>query len=469
MSLSMYSLANDAAPAADVFEGPEKKLEVFFTAPTDGVGFRRFPRAAWSDVLADARCSILHSMGNDAFDAYILSESSLFVYPYKLVLKTCGTTTLLLVLPKLLTLATRAGVAFAHLHYSHFRYTFPHLQPSPHSSFSEERATVERLLAGHVGALTSAVLGADAAADDDGAAHWYALCASAPPAAIAPVAAVVRESDVLELAMEGLAPSVCAAFFAESHAPLAGRALADAMARTSGVASLVHHATVDDWAFEPCGYSMNALSGAYYYTVHVTPEQGFSYASFETNDPSFSASDKLAAVLAVFQPATCTVSLTTRAAHGAAGAADERSPTPPAALYALVAPWSTTRLSDAVTVAVGAYSLVEPAPAPPAAKVEAQARTACSAKAAAAEGLVDDLSSEKAFSSADSESTAGLDEDSATTQRGLDDALLSEASHEGEVAEEDAADAAEAANKKRPSAEMMGGAAVASKRHLVCA
>ena len=143
---------------SDVFEGPEKKLEVFFTAPTDGVGFRRFPRAAWSDVLADARCSILHSMGNDAFDAYILSESSLFVYPYKLVLKTCGTTTLLLVLPKLLTLATRAGVAFAHLHYSHFRFAHPSLQPYPHSSFAEEEGAVAKLLSGRIAAISSKVL-----------------------------------------------------------------------------------------------------------------------------------------------------------------------------------------------------------------------------------------------------------------------------------------------------------------------
>ena len=92
---------------ADVFEGPEKKLEVFFAGLPAAApeGFRRFSAAVWSDVLREARCTILRRSGNAAFDAYLLSESSLFVYPRKVVLKTCGTTTLLLVLPKVRPLA----------------------------------------------------------------------------------------------------------------------------------------------------------------------------------------------------------------------------------------------------------------------------------------------------------------------------------------------------------------------------
>ena len=47
--------------------------------------------------------------------------------------------------------------------------------------------------------------------------------------------------------------------------------------------------TLDAFAFEPCGYSSNALvswgEGEGYYTIHVTPEEGWSYASFECNVP----------------------------------------------------------------------------------------------------------------------------------------------------------------------------------------
>ena len=56
--------------------------------------------------------------------------------------------------------------------------------------------------------------------------------------------------------------------------------------------------TLDAYAFTPCGYSSNALlrwgnedgidangKGEGYYTIHVTPEEGWSYASFECNVP----------------------------------------------------------------------------------------------------------------------------------------------------------------------------------------
>ena len=159
-SLPADAVACGAGP--DVyFEGPEKKLEVFFTVPTSQqpAGFREFAPSVWSDVLADAHCSILHSVGNGHFDAYLLSESSLFVYPHKLILKTCGTTTLLLVLPKLLALASRLGCSLSHVHYSHFRFAHPQLQPYPHTSFVEEESAVAKLLEGHIGGVSSRVLG----------------------------------------------------------------------------------------------------------------------------------------------------------------------------------------------------------------------------------------------------------------------------------------------------------------------
>jgi len=78
---------------------------------------------------------------------------------------------------------------------------------------------------------------------------------------------------------------------------------AQKLSHTLGISSLFppHLTTLDAYTFSPCGYSSNALlkwgkcaqtggddtsqSGEGYYTIHVTPEEGWSYASFECNVP----------------------------------------------------------------------------------------------------------------------------------------------------------------------------------------
>lgn len=96
-------MSDATEPVSPGFEGVEKVLEIDFT-PGRGParGLRDVPRALWDEVCTDARCTILDTLSNDKLDSYVLSESSLFVYPLKLILKTCGTTTLLMCLPRLL-------------------------------------------------------------------------------------------------------------------------------------------------------------------------------------------------------------------------------------------------------------------------------------------------------------------------------------------------------------------------------
>lgn len=110
-----------ADPTNPGFEGVEKVLEIDFTPDCGPArGLREITRAQWDEVLQDARCTILDTLSNDRVDSYVLSESSLFVYPLKLIMKTCGTTTLLMSLPRLLSItkvrrprAARGGRASA--------------------------------------------------------------------------------------------------------------------------------------------------------------------------------------------------------------------------------------------------------------------------------------------------------------------------------------------------------------------
>lgn len=95
--------------------------------------------------------------------------------------------------------------------------------------------------------------------------------------------------------------------------------------------------SLDAYAFTPCGYSSNALikwvnaeypnmptvsnSGEGYFTIHVTPEEGWSYASFECNVPLASSHDEkdprampsiemlVKRVVSIFRPGRITLTL----------------------------------------------------------------------------------------------------------------------------------------------------------------
>ena len=103
-----------------------------------------------------------------------------------------------------------------------------------------------------------------------------------------------------------------ARFFKAAHPEVSGKKLALRMTSVTGIGDLLPGVKVDDWAFEPCGYSMNGLRERYYYTIHVTPESGFSYASFETNDPQYREPKWVERIASAFQPTALTLTLTTR-------------------------------------------------------------------------------------------------------------------------------------------------------------
>lgn len=68
------------------------------------------------------------------------SESSMFVYPHKMILKTCGTTTLLLAVSRLLEIAKNyCGFEKVwRVFYSRKAFMFPERQLGPHRSWDDE-------------------------------------------------------------------------------------------------------------------------------------------------------------------------------------------------------------------------------------------------------------------------------------------------------------------------------------------
>lgn len=291
-----------SAPPAEYFEGPEKKLEVYFSESASERGLMQFGEETWAGLLEAAACTILHRQSSPSFDAYLLSESSLFVFPHRVILKTCGATTLLLVLPQLIQLATAIGSSIELVQYGHLRYNYPELQLFPHGSFEEERAYLQRFFSG---AVHTSVLGQEGSC-------WYMLSVEQPSEVPPAERGLEAADDILEIAMDGLSAGVCDLYSGDTYGSLSGLELARHMTVRSGLAELLPGVLIDSWAFEPCGYSMNGLRERYYYTVHVTPERDFSYASFETNDPAFREPSLVARVVGLFAPSQAVMTLTTR-------------------------------------------------------------------------------------------------------------------------------------------------------------
>ncbi|KAL0404317.1 UNVERIFIED_CONTAM: S-adenosylmethionine decarboxylase proenzyme [Sesamum radiatum] len=257
------------AVSAIGFEGFEKRLEITFSEPPmfldpNGLGLRALTRAQLDSILEPACCTIVSQLSNTEFDSYVLSESSLFVYPLKIILKTCGTTKLLLSIPQILKLADSLSLACRSVRYSRGTFIFQNSQPAPHRSFAEEVAFLNSFFKNG-----SAYLLGDPSFPNR---NWHIYVAVIDPERGAdPTAGVLN----LEMCMTGLDREKAAVFF---NNPDGG---CRRMTKMSGIDEIIPTHQICDFEFEPCGYSMNGIEGTAYSTVHVTPEDEFSYASYE--------------------------------------------------------------------------------------------------------------------------------------------------------------------------------------------
>lgn len=372
------------------FEGPEKLLEVWFwpsqsrlPPSVSAEGLRAIPLEKWVNILDLVSCKILSMKSSPGVDAYLLSELSLFVFPHKMILKTCGTTTTLAAMDELFDIARQhCGIdgnpaklfskEVFKVFYSRRSFMFPDRQKHVHTSWKQE---VE-LLNQHFVSGKLYVVG-DFTLDD----HWYLYMGGAGCSSISrPGSKSCFTDQTFEILMTKLDPSKAKQFVTsrkpgpdsmvesdtEDHdlghddgmdtmhstgmsslfRPSSSRTfnahqmpspllsdnmeLSDDEANDNGVStpketaddnSTGHRSPIefihDAFAFTPCGYSSNSIStnsGGYYYTLHITPESGWSYASFETNYP-FSATssvgivDVMKRVLNIFKPGRFSVTL----------------------------------------------------------------------------------------------------------------------------------------------------------------
>lgn len=254
------------------FEGFEKRLEITFLEPPlfkdpQSLGLRALTRAQIDFILEPACCTIVSQLSNSELDSYVLSESSLFIYSYKIIIKTCGTTKLLSSIPPILRLADSLSLGVSTVKYSRGTFIFPDAQPAPHRNFAEEVAALNQFFGEF---NPKAFVMGDPAVPSR---NWHIYSASKSPQRWIKID---RTDQIdLEICMTGLSKDKAAVFFKETGFS------AKEMTKLSGINNIVQGHVICDFDFDPCGYSMNGIEGPAYSTVHVTPEEGFSYASYE--------------------------------------------------------------------------------------------------------------------------------------------------------------------------------------------
>ncbi|KFK38065.1 hypothetical protein AALP_AA3G065400 [Arabis alpina] len=275
------------------FEGFEKRLELRFFRNQDplenSMGLRLIDFESLEKVLQTVQCTVVSAIANKSFDAYVLSESSLFVYPTKIIIKTCGTTKLLKSIQPLILLAQNLNLTLSACRYTRGSFIFPKSQPFPHTSFEEEVVVLEEAIPLSLRHRKASVL-----PSHEPSRAWHVFTAS--------VDFDSNSCVVVEVCMTELDRFLSRSFFGRNG---------KVMTRESGIDLINANAIVCDFAFDPCGYSMNSIDGDRYSTIHVTPEEGFSYASFECVASVYEdIGEVLKRAIDVFQPGTVSIATT---------------------------------------------------------------------------------------------------------------------------------------------------------------
>lgn len=284
-----------------VFEGSEKRVEIDFdfTPAAPACGLRALSREQLDELMTLAHCTIVSSRSNAAFDAYVLSESSLFVYPTKWVLKTCGTTRLLNSVPRLLEVAAAVGLVPARCKFTRASFLFPEQQHFPHTSFDDEVQFLDK----YFGEIDPAGRQAYVLGEAFHGLQWHMYVAGRPVS----TSGERKHTFNLEVCMTELGEEAARQFFRTEQF-----VSSEQTTRDTGIVHLKPGAVIDDYVFEPCGYSMNGIDGTGLITIHVTPEKGFSYASVEISgyvEDMVDPSELLAAAVKIFRPGNISLAM----------------------------------------------------------------------------------------------------------------------------------------------------------------
>jgi len=249
------------------YEGTEKRLEI--TLKQDDL--LQFPEKFWSAMVEQAGAFILSKIENEHIRAYLLSESSLFIWQNKLLLITCGNTHLVNAAQFFQKKVGKENIQSLLFH--RHQPVQPELQKS---NFAQDT----RLLNSHLQGVTQ---------------HWQGKYQGDLFFFGGSATAEAYSKQILML--HGLSGA-----FAKTLQT--GEASTQQIEETLAVSEFFPNLLflIEQFACQTKGYSLNAIDGDNYLTIHITPEKLSTYLSLESSFSIQVMQPFISHLLALFQP-----------------------------------------------------------------------------------------------------------------------------------------------------------------------
>lgn len=251
------------------FEGAEKKVEIIVN-PSIGT-LLDIPRDYWQTLVESCQATIISEIKNDELIAFLLSESSLFVWSDRILMLTCGQTVLI---NSVVEFVKKFGVGeIDTLIYQRKNECFSELQTT---SFQDDVVTIRESIPGKAYRFGKAH------------GHYNQLYHSESDYRAS------SDDKTGELLMYDLDEQVIDAFINQNMDN-------EKIRRFLKLDKIINDYQIDDHVFSPYGYSLNAIKGENYLTIHITPEPKSSYASVEFTDVN-NADEMISHFIEVFSP-----------------------------------------------------------------------------------------------------------------------------------------------------------------------
>ncbi|AGH82147.1 S-adenosylmethionine decarboxylase [Psychromonas sp. CNPT3] len=227
------------------YEGREKRLEII----TQGINLLDFPVDFWHAMVQQAGACILGEIKENNIKAFILSESSLFIWENKLLLITCGTTHLLEAAVYFKKTAPKNSIKA--LHFQRHQANKPDAQKS---TFTEDCAILQTLSPGNTLHW-----------QDDYQGDIFRSNTYQPYNATTAILMLNTLSSPFATRLQNNSVS------------------SDEIEQHLDIKRCFKDFHIHQHSFQPKGYSINGICGEGYFTLHLSPESIASYLSFESN------------------------------------------------------------------------------------------------------------------------------------------------------------------------------------------